>query len=174
MDWNAIENAVVSWVKAGTGLGTVILAKPNQARPVTDYADVEVTDGGGFGGQAEKRIGPNPTQPPPAGQEVQVVTVRQKILIVTVNVFTAAVQGSSSAQALLSKAQTALESDAQIAAWRAVGISLQDRGTVQRIDALLETRFEGRAVLALHFNATDSITEYVTNIATVNVTPSWT
>lgn len=172
LDWSAIEQALVDWLHTETGLPVIWLDQTGP-RLTTDFIGLSLAQGGSIGLPAERRQGDNPNPSGQGGDEVEIDIVQRLRLSLTIQAFTASVTGSACARAQLIKAQTAIEKPSRRAALRAAGLVLEDRGTVQNTSGLLQTRFEGRALLQMSFSATDLASEFTGYIATVNVTPNF-
>ena len=173
MDLASYENVLHDWLAAKTGL-KVILGDQGGPRPGgAGYATLKVTEGQTLGQPAEVRRGDNPAPSGNGGDEVEFDAILRGEVLAQVQVFTTATTGNSSARALLSAARAALELPSQRAAFRAAGLALIDRGTIQDVTALLETRFEGRAALQVRFHAVQKVSEFTGYIATVNVEPTF-
>lgn len=171
LDFAAMENALHAWLTAETGV-QVILSRQGGPRPGDSYATLRVSEGATHGFPAEVRRKVNPAPSGDGGDELQQDAVLRKELVASVQAFTPADTGNASAQALLSRAQAGLEKPSRLEAFRAAGLALVDRGTVQDVTALLETRFEGRAALQVRFLVWDKVSDFTGYIATANVTPN--
>jgi len=170
MAWSDIETAIRAWVKSGSGLTDeqVIWADQNGGSPALPFIDIRLGElvpvGAADASDWEYDAGG------PAGQEIVMSGHGVREFAVSVRAFSASPLGNSSARALLSKVQTALALESARSALHAAGVTPFDNGRVQVVPAILETSWEGRAVLQVRFYTEETVTERTTYIDTVEVT----
>lgn len=167
VDWAAVETALQAWVQAAcTGVTgfQAVFAQQSAVRPPEPFATIK-HDGGGARGLAETSLVYNGAAP--AGQEVELNTREHTEFTVSVQVFTKDVLGAASASALANRIRNAAVKQLQGDAFATVNLAVVDRGTVQNMTDLLDTRFEGRAALDVRFRVSDGAQDKTGYIATV-------
>lgn len=174
-DWDAIESALQGWVMAATGFGgaSVIWDDQTAPRPALPYATLHL-DGGvtpGLFDEGTWRANPDAALTTPGvagdGNELIFETVNQSEFTVTVGVYTEPVTGPTSARSIAVKIRNALSLDSRVSALDAAGVVIVDRGTVQVLNTLRDTVFEGHAVFNVRLRIVDGTTETGTFIETV-------
>lgn len=170
MAWSDIEAAIRAWVKGATGLTDeqVIWADQNGGSPALPFIDVRLGDlipvGSADGSDWVYDAGG------PSGQEIVMSGHGVREFAVSIRAFSASPLGNDSARVLLSKVQTALALETARSALHAAGVTPFDNGRVQVVPAILDTAWEGRAVLQVRFYTEETVTERTTYIGTVEVT----
>lgn len=167
LSWTTLENAIVAAVRAASGLasGAVFWAEQNGDIPAGTYVSMRM---GGI--EADPTMTPEETRTTVGA--VTSSTIRTpKRFTVSMQVFTSAARGDSSARAIASKIQSSLALPSIRGDLIAAGLGLLDAGAVQYVPGIKGTKFEGRAVLEPRFYALDEVTdaESGTWIETVNV-----
>jgi hypothetical protein len=109
---------------------------------------------------------------PVVGTELLIDYTTPAEFMLRVQVFTAEVRGNSAAPALLSKIHSYLETETARDALASAGLVVIDRGSIQNLTALVETRFEGRASLDIRMRFADGGQETATYIGSVELTPT--
>lgn len=166
MTLSTIENAVAAWVVTATGLSLgsqVFFANQGVEQPQSGpFVTIEV--GGDvvpLGSVDEVQSSTNLSNPP--GTEVTLAAVGRREVGVTLQAFgyqtvSGGQGGGITAVQALTTAQTLLSRPDVRGALLTAGIAPYDNGQVQRADAVVETGFEGRAILHVRFYATDEQT----------------
>jgi hypothetical protein len=188
ISWSAVEKALVVWVRdslslldalaAPTGFPLpgnipVIWADQNGQRPGQPFVTLRRDAGQALNpNEDELVVSMNPS--PTTADEIQMDTRVVTEFTVSVQVFTKDTRGDFSANALASVIRNRLSMQSQLDAFRPLGLAVVARGSVQNLTDLLETGFEGRAVMDVRFRVTDGTTEFVGYIGTANVTESLT
>lgn len=169
-NWDDYEQAIRQWVIEASGLNTtkVIRAEQNGPRPATPFAEVRVGDAIAVGAADAVERYYDPFADP--GEEVTLVVRGLRELEVTVRVFTDASVGAESARALLEKTRTALGLDTFRDILQDAGVTVFDRGVVQHLPGVLDTRWEGRATLTVRAYVEDTVSETTGYIDSVQVT----
>lgn len=169
-NWTAIEDAILAWVVASTGLavGQVVFSDQNAAAPAGDYATVTVGDFIPLGGPAGTRIEFDAGAD--LGEEITHYAERLGELNVSVQAYTSATHGNDSARAVLEKAQAALELSTYRFQLNAVGLGVLDAGRVQWVPRVSNAAIEGRAVLDVRFALLQTAEQKTGYIATAEVT----
>lgn len=174
MNWNAIENALRTWVRSATGLGdaAVIFADQTGQRPAAPFVTIKLGTIIPLGAFDETRTIYDADADP--GEEVELRVSGQREFSVSLQAFSTVVTSPTSdtlpARALLGKCQTALQLPTVKAAFDTAGVSCFDVGSVLNLSALVGTLFEGRAALDCRFYATDTASEFVGFIDEVETT----
>lgn len=164
-NWATYEGALREWVLEASGLaaGSIIFAEQDGPRPTAPFAVIRVGDIHALGAVDTNDSTYDPYAP--EGEEMVETTRGQREVTVTVQAFTASAIGGGSARALLSKVQTALNSRAIRDVLHEAGLTCFDRGSISVIPAILDTRWEGRAVLTARFYLEETVT-YATGYIT--------
>lgn len=109
-----------------------------------------------------------PTPGSPSGAELTMRAQGVRTLPLSIQAYSrAGVLGNSSAFALLSQLATKLRLPSSEAALLALGLGLSRVGPVRELDALVDQRIQGRALLELVLNLVDTTEETVTYIERV-------
>ncbi len=174
MQFAPIENAIRAWVKTATGFADALIYFADQSgpQPVTNPF-ITIKIGGGIrslGAYDEFTTSTNLANPP--GTEITQLISGQRDLLVTVtiwgeNTVTYAPSapgslpgtGGLTAVEVATKIQTALGLESVRAALNAANLSPYDIGEVRRIDGIIETYFEGRAILEVRMYSVDQQSE---------------
>jgi hypothetical protein len=170
MNLATVENAALAWVVTSTGLSLgsqVYLANQGIEQPQSGpFITVEIGDVSTLGIDEVE----NTTDlSAPAGQEITQTVLGQREFGVTLQAFgyqtiTGGQGGGVTAVQALMACQTLLSRPDVRNTLNAAGLGIFDLGTVQRVDAVVETAFEGRAVLHVRFYAVDTssaVTGYI-------------
>jgi hypothetical protein len=168
MSRKAIENAVRNAVLLALGLPNekVLWARQKTSRPTRPFVTLLLSGPTRLGTGDAREQSVDLSQ---AGQEVTIRRGGPRALTCSVQAFSASVIGDDTAVALLSRLQTALSRDDVRGALLAGGVAVYDEGSVEDLEALLDTEFEGRAALDLSLYAGDSTEEHSTYIARAEV-----
>jgi hypothetical protein len=154
---SSFEAALVAWLAPTFGADHVMLKGEKGAQPDLPYAMISITGprraGAPRGSVFQSFDGAQ------VGQEVELRVVVEEELGVSVQAYTSAKNGSTSAKALLAAAKLQLLLPSVHDALSAAGLALIEAGDTQDVSALLETGFQGRAVLDLRFLVTDEAAE---------------
>lgn len=161
--WSAVEQLLQAWVASASGI-PAIWSHQSVARPELPFATLK-HDGGSSKGIPERDLSYDSQAP--AGQEITISTREHTEFAVSVQVFTADVVGDNAAPAILNRVRNALGLEGQVNAFAVQSLAMVDRGTVQNLTDLLETRFEGRASLDVRFRVSDGAADKTGYIATV-------
>jgi hypothetical protein len=179
VSWADLEAAIVSAVKLALPATTVIWEDQGANRPALPYLSLRVSD--------EECLSELPEQIPATNPTGAVGTVGPPIVVGTelllqrrvpsefqlrVQAFSAAVVGVSSARALLATMHNGLDLTSCRDVLTAVGLAIVERGVVQNLSGLIETKFEGRAALDIRMRYTDGVDETATHISTAEITPT--
>lgn len=170
MNWADIENAVVAWVKDALGLqsGDVILARQGGPRPDRTYATVAFV--GPIPRGAFDHVERTTDLNRDPGEEIEYKVVGWRELGATVQIFTEETNGATGAQALASKVMAAARLPSNAAGFLAAGMTLLGLSAVRVESDLLETEFEGRAILDARFLTSEELVEYTGYIASLEIT----
>lgn len=147
LDFTAVENALVAWMKTATGV-QVRLANQEATMPEDGipFCTVLVVSTRGESLLTARTQEVDDTRP--VGQQMEISHSRPMNLSVRVQAFTPRTSGQW-AVPLLTKAAMDLELSTVRAGLRAAGLGLWDVGAVQNISGLMSTRWEGRASMEL-------------------------
>lgn len=149
MTWEAIENALVSRIRAVTGLadGHVILTEQDGPRPQRPL--IEITIGGctPIGGPDEKRTVYDAGGD--AGQELVRTITGEREFPVQLQAYSADTTKDTTARTLLDLVVLGLSQAATIEAYGAAGFSVAVPGDVLPLPAIFKTKHESRASLSL-------------------------
>lgn len=169
MNRTAIENALTAWVKAATSFaaGKVVLSEQGGTAPLSGMVSIRIGDTRDIAPQVELLDETDLNRP--AGTEVRFTAKAFKEFSVTLQAFTDATTGASTALAKLTACQSYLGLPSTKALFEAADISCFDPGVVQNLTAVSHAVFEGRAVLTLRFYGLDEVTEDAGYIATVEL-----
>ena len=166
--WPAIEAAVIAWLKAATGVASVIYR--HNAAPALPYCSVVYDGPRALGAVDEIRYPYDVAQP--AGQEVQVTVIGQREFTVSVQAYTIQESNAGTAKELLGTARTWLAKPSQRALFAAVGASFIDATAVDNLPILGELG-QGRAHMDVRFRTVDSVIDPVGYISTAPVTGTY-
>jgi hypothetical protein len=174
LDWAVVQNALIAWLKTGSGYGTgaAIWRDQNRKKPATDFLTAKVIDLSSIGMpdvrqlQDLARAGNGTTT---VGTEIEFQVDAFKRLTVSVQAHTSSTVGSGKALAVLSKVQTSLHLETVRSALRVAGLAPFDFGQVQDLSAVVDTEFEGRAALTCGFYLTETLSDYATYIERANL-----
>lgn len=164
--WADAEAALFTWAHralqtANGGTAVPVLWNfQNPPRGGKPFARLQRLSTTSLGSTDQVVLRPNPAGSPPAGQELEYDTSALKEFLVSLQVFTDGVTGDTCAQALVEACQVALGRESYTQAFADAGVVVADKGTVQNLTALLETKYEGRAVLTARFRAGIQATEF--------------
>lgn len=179
MTWTVVEDAIQKWLADATGIpgNKCVWVMQDATRRAKPFATLMRDGGQDEPGTNETRIRANldadpDTDDPPADLILQ--TVPQVEFTVSVQTFTDAVQGDTSAFRLLDIARNKLGQLSQLDAFETAGVAVVDRGTVQNLSTILETQFEGRAALVVRFRVADMTEETIGQINTAPVSGTYT
>jgi hypothetical protein len=155
-NWDTYENGIRQWVIAATGISPtkVIRAEQDGPRPVAPFVEVRVGDALALGAADGLEQYFDALADP--GQEVTQVVRAQREVSVTLRAFTDAAVGGSSARALLARVQASLGFAEVRDVLHDAGITCFDRGSVQHLPGVLDTRWEGRATLTVRVYVEDT------------------
>lgn len=169
----AQEDAIRQWVLAGSGLAAdhVIFHQQTGARPLdaNNFATIRIGDTNPVACVDEVQETYNGAQP--AGQEIAQTVTGLRSVNVTVQFFGAPSTGDTKAQVQAQQTQVALALPSVRNALGAAGLTPYDTGRITNVTALIGTKFEGRAVLDMHFYVLEQITEqtgYITSCVPVS------
>ncbi len=170
INWEDIEKALCAWVRTGSGLSTqkVIRADQTGNRPDRPFITVRVGDLLPVGAVDSADWEFDEDADP--GAEIVESVRGQREFSVEIQAFSAAALGANQAREYLSKVQTALGLSSVRTALHAVGITPFDLGRITSVPAILDTTWEGRAILTVRFYAEEQVTATTTYIGTVEVT----
>lgn len=170
--WDAIEAAIQTAVKTASGLddGHVIFDYQNGDRPSLPYIEISIQDLGGVGAHDWTVLDDNPTQPPPAGQEVRARARGLRMGTLAFHCWGAAGSGNTPLR-ILSDVVSGLEQDYY--ALDQAGMGFGELGKPQMVPggrAVLEpsARFEMQIHLASELVSYTTYIQYVQT--TLNVT----
>jgi hypothetical protein len=164
ISWQEVEDALQGWLQSSAGV-TAIWAEQSGTRPEYPYAALSVRAVDDWPGFAEARLDYDAARP--AGSEVRIRTVKPVTVVLGVEMFSRATIGDDAAFALLNKARRALEAPATRAALVAAGFPHVDSGPVQRVPTLVQTAFEGRALMEARFGSVDGVESLLGYIASL-------
>ncbi len=174
LDWTIIENALHDWVSVATGLAAdaviwVEQLPPRHARPFETLKLIGLTP------DARHELIPTHDPTAPAGAEITLTAAGYRKLGVSVQIYSAAVTGSDTARALLTKAQAQLALPTVQDALRTAGVTFSSEPGITDLSALLDTGFESRAAMTLELDVVDdSASETTTYIESADVEGSAT
>ena len=174
MNFQVVEDAIRAWIKTSTGFADrqIYFANQNGAQP-PDRPFIAITVGTSIAGVGFPEVKRTTDLTQANGSEVQQDPLQIYDMRVTVQAFAEntvsypvpslpfSLPNSSGRTAvdLLVQCQTALGLESVNGALNAAGLGSYDWGTVRRADALVETYFEGRAILEVGFYLSDSADE---------------
>jgi hypothetical protein len=168
LNWETIEDAIWTWLKAGTGLPDDSIIWADQNAPQENNPVVMARIAGPLlplGAMDSVAMNYDPSRP--EGQEIELRVMGHREMTVYVQAYTDEPNGSSAAMALLSNAQIALALPTVRDGLRQAGLAPFDTGRVMNLSALDEMKFEGRASLDVRFYVADTASEFTTWIETV-------
>lgn len=166
-NWTAIEQELQACVRRASGLERVVWTDQDGTRPQLPYATIRVDPPDATGARDEVRVSLTPGQP--AGAELTFETCSQAEFDLRVQVFTKTTRGDDSACRIATRLRNSLSKQSELAILSAAGVAVVDRGPVQNLTALLETRSEGRAALDVRLRTADGTTETETYIEHVKI-----
>lgn len=171
LDRKAIENAIRQWVLTASGFPDqrVIWRNENGNALAENYIDIALGGELTLGVDAETH---DFDAMRPAGEEIEITIEGDREFSVSVECFTKAATeqlAEATARTVLSQVQTKLGLPSNRAALYAVGVACFDLGSVQWVPAVIETGFQGRAVIEPRFYARDDASERTGYIKRVEV-----
>ncbi len=173
-NWDSVEAAVWAWVVAGSGLSesTVIRADQDGPRPEPNFASIRLGRSMSPAGVVDQVSQEYDSGADP-GEEITLTASGPREFEVEVEVFTASAVGSDSAFARASRVQTALGLPGVRDALHAAGLTPFDNGKVRVIPDVLDTKWEGRALLVARFYVEESASETTGYIDATEITPTY-
>ena len=167
-NWQAGEDAIRRWLLIGSGYPdqNVIHLNDNANRPSTDYVGFALGDLVPLGSDAVTTTY-DPAQP--NGSQIEIKVEGERVSTLTIQAFTTARNASSSARAVMAKIMTAVGLPSVRAALHGAGLVIFQHGQVAYLPAILNTGFEGRAVMTCTLRCMDDIAERTTWIETVEM-----
>lgn len=171
MSWADTENALHAWVVAASGLAAGLVRWGDQAgisRPVPPTTWVELRLGASdpIGVADETRC--EAISMAPGGSDVSLLAIGRRASSLAIQVFGPSV-GAVSARALAGRIQGGLALESIAAALSVANVSVVDNGSIVNVPRVLETDWQGRAVLTVRFHSVEELTEITGSIAIVNV-----
>lgn len=174
MDWATIQNALIAWFAAASGL-TTIWANQNAPQPAYPYAVLNIISGPVVLGIDETRATVDAADPPPpAGQEIILETCGPRELTVSCQVLSSSDTPPNDARSLLTAAQAALRQIGMTEALNAAGLGVQQADAVMSIPNIANGRWLSRAAMDVRFNAWSSVTERTGYIQTTEAQATFT
>jgi hypothetical protein len=168
LSFSTVEAALIAWLTPTFGSGKVILKGEKGTQPNLPYAVVSIAGPRRAGAPRGSVV--QDFDPAQVGAEVGLTVVVEEELGVSVQAYTAPRSNNSSAKALLAVARTRILLPSVHDALATAGLALIEVSDTQDLTALLETGFQGRAVLDLRFLVTDEAAERTGYVATVGIT----
>jgi hypothetical protein len=178
--WQTIQNTVRTWLltyatsQSSVALVDVIFSKQKGPQPSDPFGVLTFSAARRAAGTFDElQFAYNSGGA--AGQEITPTIIGTREFTVTAEVYVPKDTGQGTASEYLENALLALNLPSQRDAFNAIGISLIDFADIVNVTALLETVWEGRAVVDIRFRASDSATDAPTGyINTANITGSYT
>ncbi len=167
IDFEAIEDALFSWVKTATGLADdfIIFDSQDGVSPIPNpYVTIRIGDLVNIGVDASEH---DYDSSAPAGEEIIFNSNGMRDLTVTLMAFTPATVGNATARNLAAKCQAFLALDSVLLPLNIAGLGVLDAGNVRWVPKLDDTDFEGRAILDVRFCVAQSASDTTGYIATV-------
>lgn len=163
MDLTGFQNAIQAQVKAATGFDDshVIWSKQTRDRPARPFVELDDLDNA-TNFFTEDTVSDTPGAP--VGEEITLTSKEDVEITVQVRVFTTVVTGSSNAFNTAQKIRGWFSRDSVTSLLG--DIALVDRDAVRDASIVLETEYEGRAILTLKFRVASLETETTTYIET--------
>ena len=167
--WATIENALRAWVKTGSGYADskIIWVDQNGPRPANDFITLRIGDLVSLGAVDELRVTTNLANP--NGSEIVLEVNGLREFTLSIQAFNTATVSTSTSREVLSKVQAALKLPSVRALLNAAGLGPFDMGSVKNISALLQTKFEARAILETRFYVNETVSENTGYINTVTL-----
>jgi hypothetical protein len=175
-NWSVIEQALVTWAAAKSGLGTgkVLWAESNARRPDGAFVTLRIADVTAFTVMDEIEIIDHTGDlvAPDAGEEIEFKAHALREFGVNVQCYAppsgkAMPRGASSPRAVLEGMSASLFLPSVQDAFEAAGCSLLDRGPILYVPEIVGAGFEARAVMDLRFYVADTASEFTTYIERV-------
>lgn len=177
-NWDVIENAIQAQLVTGSGLSAdrVIWMHQSADRPDSDFLAVEHLDSS-FTAPATPEIRQADTPDaviedpgvPGIGGELTLSAVDNLDFTIRLHYFAKASTGPLTARARLAAVRGYLGSENATAELDTDAIALVECGSVKALPAVLETKYESRAMLDVQFRTVDGFQELATFIQTANV-----
>jgi hypothetical protein len=166
MNLTDFQTAIQAQVKLATGFdnGHVIWAKQSRKRPSRPFIELDDLDDETTNFTEDSVAD---AAVPTPGAEIELTSKEHVEINVQVRVFSSDVTGSNNAFNVAKKIRAFFARESTTAAL--VDIALVSRDTVREASLVLETEYEGRAVLTLKFRVADLETETTTFIETATV-----
>lgn len=169
IDWDAIETALVSFAKASAGYATgqVIMSDQSAPTPSGDFVMVSLGD--------VRIVGPfddvatHFDAARPLGEEIEYKSNGVRSLTVTFTAVTNNVTGSSMARGIIDNLIGSFSLPSRRSILTSAGLVQYDMGAAIDLTNLVDTKFYGRAALDVNFYLTDSLSDFVGYIETVEV-----
>lgn len=175
MSWVAVENALVAWIRAASGLpeSAVLLANQKATQPALPFIELKLSP-------PRRSFSSRPSVvqsydgSAPAGQEIALTAVFEIEITVQLQAFTDPTSGDSDARSLLQQVHDSLGLESTLQPLRDVGLGLSDAGDIVDLTALANTKFQGRAALDIVFITSSEAVEKNTYVATIGLTSTVT
>lgn len=169
LDWTVCENALHAWLVSATGLDAakVVWANQDGPEPTGAFVTLKVlafTPAPGLDALVQTYDAGGA-----AGADLILAVDARRQLSVSVQAFSPAVTGPTSARALLAKAQAALALPGVRSGFSAARLASFNASGITDVSAVRETKWQSRASMEVRFHAVDSVSERTTWIATAEV-----
>lgn len=160
INWQTVEQAIRTAVKAGTGLAdaAVYFSPQDGARGDAPFVTIRLGGAQSLGSVDEVQETTDLTQ---VGSEIETKVVGQREFSVSIQCFTPKAVKDDSAKARLSRLQTYLSLPSVVDTLANAGLSVYDLSEVREISTVLDTKFEGRAILELRCYVAETATERI-------------
>lgn len=167
----AIEKALIAWLRASTGLAAdaVYLAHQNVVSRFPGPACVlTIGDIINPGSDDELKWDFDAARPP--GQEIVYATSGWRVTTATISFFAHGTVGDSTARGLAIRAQAALRLPTQRANLNAAGVGVLDEGTIRWVPVVDSGQWHGQAVLEVRICVRTTASEATGYIETFEAT----
>jgi hypothetical protein len=176
ISWTGVEDTIRNWVKTASGLSDAAVYFANQLGPqykLGPFIAIRLEGATALGAYDSVEFLQDLTRP--AGTEIELRTYAPREFVVELTSFAGAVvtqTGREVSKDLLNRVRNAIGLESTTATFNAAGLACFDIGSVRNVAGLLETGYEGRALLDLRFYCGDSLSEFTGYIS--QCTPSGT
>lgn len=168
MNWTDVENAIHSWVVAGSGLAAnqVIWSQQEGPRPAGAFVSLRVSSLRAVGQDWNDVVDISNPEP---GAEIELRTRGVRELALSIQCFAGAGIGATSALAVIGGIVDAAGTLSRRDALNAAGIGVLSLGPATSIDGILGASFEPRAILEARLALASELSEAATYIQSAEV-----
>ena len=167
--WATIEDAIVAWVVAGSGIaaGKVIWADQNGERPDAPYIDVRLD----IDSVGQDWLDTDDAAAPSPGAEIDMFSRGVRRLTITLRCFGGPAIGTVSPRARLDGVRSSRRLPSNVDALRVAGVGVASFSPIQSIgEALNSSKIEPRSMMTIIAFAASEVSETGTYVSDTEIT----